>query len=183
MKRKSNTNTLYFQDKTQLVFVMLPYGYFYKGKYYTVAGCFKALEKDGEVETHEYNGGTWQWDNGKGNGIQFYQSLKELYEWNEDKIAMSFGTFRRKYSEYGVYHNPMPCTLYTYDKDEFCELFDTKETVINELRFYVSNYKFLADTEEYEEEYVDTLSKEECIAYFKKPIKVRIEILNNWEKD
>ena len=51
MSRKAkNTNTLYFKDGSLITFIMLPEGYFYKGKYYTIAGCYKALQKDGEVE-------------------------------------------------------------------------------------------------------------------------------------
>lgn len=177
MSRKAKrTNTLYFEDKTTIVFNELPEGYFYKNRFYqSENSCFAALLKDDEVKIHSYPNGTWKFRN------TLYPSLNELYEWNEDEIAMPFGAFRRKYSEYGVYHNPMPCTLYSYDKDDERELFDSKEQVINELKFYISDYRFLADTEEYEEEYINTLTKEQCIAYFKKPIKERIEILNKWK--
>ena len=175
MSRKAkNTNILYSNGK-KIIFVELPYGYFYKGKYYTVAGCFKALLNDGEVETHKYDGGTWKYNS------TIYHSLKELYEWNEDEIAMPFETFRRKYSEYGVYHNPVPRTLYLYDKDDERELFDSKEQVINELSFFASDFNFLADTEKYEEFYLETIPEEEVIKYLKKPIKNRIEILNQWK--
>ena len=175
MSRKAkNTNELYFEDMTSVTFVMLPTGYFYKGKYYTIGGCYKALEKDGEVETHRYDNGTWKY-----NGI-IYHSLEELYEWNQDKFAIPLGIFRRIYDTFGVYHNPTPCTYYTYDKDDSRELFESKEQVIDELEFYMGTFKFLAASEDYEEWYLEDLDKDECIAYLKKSIKERLEILNNW---
>ena len=174
-KKSKNTNQLYFEDRSSITFIMLPEGYFYKGKYHTLASCFKALLKDKEVDINPYPNGTWRFNN------KLYTSLEELYEWEEDNISMPYSQFRRNYKECGVYHSPTSCTLYFYDRDDERELHDSKEEVINELAYYMSDYRFLADTEEYEEWYINTLSKEECIAYFKKSIKERIEILNNWK--
>jgi hypothetical protein len=174
IKKIKKFNTMYFEDKTAVRFTMLPYGYFYKGKFYTVAGCFKALEKDGEIETHKYPNGTWKYQ------TRLYSSLEELYEWEQENIAMPYGQFRRHYKECGVSHNYCPCSLYLYTKDDNRELFDDKEQVISELEWYVNDIKFLAGTEDYEEWYLEDFTKEQCIAYFKKPIKERIKLLEEW---
>lgn len=175
-KKNKKINTMYFEDKSSITFTMLPYGYFYKGKFYTVAGCFKALEKDGEVETHEYPNGTWKYQ------TRLYTSLEELYEWEQENIAMPYGQFRRHYKECGVSHSYCSCTLYLYTQDDNRELFDDKEQVISELKWYVNDTNFLASTEEYEEWYLEGFTKEQCIAYFKKPIKERIKLLEELKK-
>ena len=172
-----NINTLYFKDTTKIIFVMLPRGYFYKCKYHTVAGCYKALKKDGEVDTHKYTNGSWRF------GDKLYRSLKELYECEMDEIAMSYIQFKKNYKKYGISFNPSSRVYYSYDRDESRELFDSKEIAIENLSFYVNNTKFLADTEEYEDKYIDTLTKEECISYFKKPIKERIAVLEKWGRE
>ena len=177
MSRKAkNTNQLYFEDKTSITFTMLPDGYFYKGKYYTVSGCIKALIKDQEITKHVYLNGTWHY-----RGL-VYNSLKEIYENNEEDFGILYGALKSRYQDFNIHHNTRNCVLWSYDKDEFCQLFDSEEEVIGELKFYVSEYRFLADTEEYEGWFLDKKTKEECVAHFKKSIKERIKALNEWEE-
>lgn len=62
------------------------------------------------------------------------------------------------------------------EKTKNNQLYDSKGEVLLEIR----NETSLIETEEdREERYIDGLSKEECIAYFKKPIKERIKILED----
>lgn len=172
MSRKAKrTNTLYFEDKTTIVFNELPEGYFYKNRFYqSENSCFAALLKDDEVKIHPYPNGTWKFKN------TLYPSLNELYEWNEDEIDMPYNEFKLHYQELGIIHNPINCTMYTYDRDEWNELFDTKGEVLMEIRNETS---LIEDTEDREERYLESKTKEECIAYFKKPIKERIKILED----
>lgn len=171
MSRKvKRTKEFYFvEDKTKFIFNELPEGYFYKNHFYqSENSCFKVLLKDGEVKIHHFPNGTWKFNN------TFYPSLKELYEWNEDEIASSYNEFKSHYEDFGVTHNLINCTMYTYNMDEENELFDTKGAVLMEIR---NETRLIEDTEDREYRYLDDKTKEECIAYFKKPIKERIKIL------
>ena len=172
MSRKAKrTNTLYFEDKTTIVFNELQEGYFYKNRFYqSENSCFAALLKDDEVKIHPFPNGTWKFKN------TLYPSLNELYEWNEDEIAMPYNEFKSHYQELGITHNPVNCTMYTYDRDDFNELFSTKGEVLMEVR---NETNLIEDVEDREERYLGDKSKEECIAYFKKPIKERIKILED----
>ena len=170
-RKAKRTNTLYFEDKTKFIFNELPEGYFYKNRFYkSDSRCFAALLKDDEVKIHHFPNGTWRFNN------LLYHSLKELYEWNEDEIAPPYNKFKSHYEDFGVTRDPLNRTMYTYDRDEWNELFDTKGEVLMEIR----NETSLVETEEdREDRYLKDKTKEECIAYFKKPIKERIKILED----
>lgn len=175
MSRKTKrTNTLYFEDKTKFTFNELPEGYFYKNRFYrSENSCFAALLKDDEVKIHPFPNGTWRLK------TTLYPSLKELYEWNEDEIAMPYGEFKSRFKELGIPHDPNSRVMYSYDMDDDNELFDTKREVLMEIR----NETDLIETEEdREERYLGDKSKEECIAYFKKTIKERIKILEDMKQ-
>lgn len=168
IRNAKRTNTIYFGQNDSLTFVELPEGYFYKGKFYTESQCFTALLKDKEIIIHSFQNGTWSFKN------QLYASLLELYEWNEDEIAMSYKDLKACYQKLGIIHNPVNCTMYSYDRDEWNQLFSSRTEVLLEIR---SETNLIEDVEEKEERYLDKKTKEECIAYFKKPIKERIKIL------
>lgn len=173
-KKAKRINRITFDDGSSMVFVELPEGYFYKGKFYTEAGCYKALEKDEEITKHVFYNGTWTYKD------TIYHSLHELVENNENELGTNYNAIKKSYYELGIKYNNRPRTMYSYAADEFNQLFFSKEEAISELKFEVSNYHFLADEEEYEEAYINTLSTEECKKYFKKPITERIRTLNKW---
>lgn len=168
MSRKAkNTNEMFFEDKTKIV--DLPNGYFYKNRFYSGESCcFKALLEDGEVRVSAFPNGTWEIGN------TLYPSLETLYEWEEDRIASPYKEFKTHYADFGVTHSASSCTKYAYTRDDYNQLFDTKGEVLQELR---NETDILEDDEDRECRYLDGKTKEECIAYFKKPIKERIRLL------
>ena len=171
MSRKAKrTNEIYFEGETKFTVNELPEGYFYKNHFYTENKCFAALLKDDEVKIHRFPNGIWEFNN------TFYPSLKELYEWNENEIASPYNEFKSHYEDFGVIHDPINCTMYTYDMDEENELFDTKDEVLMEIR---NETRLIEDTDDREVRYLEDKTKEECITYFKKPIKERIKILED----
>ena len=167
-RKAKRTNTIYFGPNDPFVFAELPEGYFYKNRFHTEAKCFAALLEDNEVEIHRFPNGTWEYQD------LLYSSLRELYEWNEDEIDMPFNEFALCYKTLGVTHKRGVCTLYTYDKDDYKRLFDYKSEVLLEIR---NETNLIESIEDREERYLEDVTKEECIAYFKKPIKERIRIL------
>lgn len=156
--------------------VDLPQGYFYKGKFYKSAGSlFKVLIEEGLAGSTCYMNGAWIY-----NDI-WYTSLKELYEWNEDDFGVSYQEFVHCYLEYGVTNNPGSFTMYYCSDDGSRELFDSKEEAINNYQFELSDYRVLDSVEDFEEQYMSSLTDEELLDYSKKSIKQRIAILESWK--
>lgn len=169
MSRKAKRTTQFWLDDEWIICNELPEGYFYKNKFYTENKVFDALLKDDEVSIHHFLNGTWIYK-----GI-LYSSLKELYEWSIDgEDDVSYKYLKYHYENYGIEHNSIPCTLYSYDRDDERRLFDTKGEVLSELR---CEEELIEDVEDREERYLENKSKAECIVYFKKPIKEKIKIL------
>ncbi len=174
MSRKAKrTNILFFEDETEFTFNELPEGYFYKDHFYQSENkCFAALLKDDEVKIHHFPNGTWKFNN------TIFSSLEELYNWNEDEFKISYKELKSHYEEFQVTHNPIRCTMYTYDRDEWNELHNTKGGLLLEIR----NETSLLETEEdREDRFLRDKTKEECIAFVKKPLKERIKILEKYE--
>lgn len=173
------TNSVY-NEQGQVIthYKDLPYGYFYKGKFYkSVNSAFKALEQDGIVGTTHYTNGTWEFY-----GIT-YQSLQEIYDNNPDEFEnVSFAKLRRNWQDYGITHNSTPCVKYWYEQESEKLLYLDKEWVMIELENENYNIRYLGDAERVEEEYFQTISEQEIIAYCKKSIKKRIAILESWLK-
>ena len=171
-----NTNDMWLQNnyKRVITYIVLPEGYFYKGQFYTPAKVFKKLIEDGEIIVCRFDNGLWVYEE------KYYKSLEEVYEYNEEDLAVSYKELKRNYKPFGIYHNPQPCTLYMWEGDEFCRLLEKGE-ILSEIEDE-TNYKFLCDVEEFEEYYINELSEGACIEYLNKPIKERIQILNEWGK-
>lgn len=153
----------------------LPSGYFYKGKFYkTVASLFNVLKKEGIAGSYSYPNGVWVY-----NDI-WYASLKELHEWNEDKLGVAYEYFVHCYEEYGVTHSCVNCTMYYCSEETPHDLFNDKEEAINDYVYNFSNPKILNESEYVEEDYLQTLSDDELIEYSKKSFKQRISVLEQW---
>lgn len=155
-----------------MVFYELPYGYFYKGKFYTEFQCFNALKKDGEVFTHRFDNGYWLYEN------ITYRTLEELYECND--FGITYQEFKRCYKALGILFNPSSCTMYSYERDTEQLLYNSKSEVLTEIEF---NTDLIESDERREERYIDNLSKIETIVYLKKSIKDRIKILEEFKNE
>ena len=178
MSKKTKLGSVYDKDGSLITrYFDLPNGYFYKGKFYTAkTKLFSALIKDGIAGKREYQNGTWEYK-----GL-IYQSLEEIYENNEDDFGIPKKNFKGSYKEFGICHNPIPCTKYYCEYDEECLLYDNIEEPILDYKFELSDYRILGDEEQVEEEYFQELTNTQIIAYCKKPIKERITILEQWLK-
>lgn len=167
MNKKKTTE--FWIDDEWIKCVELPDGYFYKNKFYTENGCFKALLKDDEVRVSRFTNGTWRI-----NDILF-ASLVELHEYMEDEANLpSYNELLSCYEDYGIERNNISRTLYSFWRDDYNQLYDTKGEVVLELR---NETGLVETTEDREERYLEDLSKKACIAYLKKPVKERIKIL------
>lgn len=169
--KTTKTNTITFEDGTEVTFSELPDGYFYKGRFLTESQCFGALEKDGEATAHKFLNGTW-----KVRGILF-QSLEELYEYVAEEVSMPLSAFRRRYKSFGVSHDPRPRVLYSYARDDDGVPFDSKVEVLMRIK---DETDLIETTEEREERFLNSVAKQECIEYFSKPKTERIKILEEF---
>lgn len=160
-------------DGIKINYIRLPDGYFYKGKFYTKSKCFSALKKDGLVRVHDFYNGRWYYND------TVYGSLKELYEWNEYDFT-SYKELKQHYKDYGIKHDPINCTMYSYDGDEENTLCETKEGVLVEIS---SDYEgIIEDSYDREERYLESLpSEKDSIPYFKSTIEERISILESFK--
>lgn len=168
-RKAKNIGRYYFSPKDYVDCASLPNGFFYKNKFYTEAGCVKELIKDGEVSKHDFfTNGVWQF-----NGI-CYKTLEELLA-NEDTINAPFGFVRKNWREFGIKHDNLGKIMYSFDKDDDNRLFASKAELLYEMRNELND--FIEDQDDREERYLDRLTKNDCLAYFKKTIKERIKIL------
>lgn len=168
----TKTNTITFEDGTEVTFLELPDGYFYKGRFLTETQCFGALRNDGEATAHKFLNGTW-----KVRDILF-PSLEELYEYVAEEVSMPFSAFRRRYQSFGVSHDPRPCVLYSYARDDDGVLYDSKVEALMRIK---DETDLIETTEAREERYLNGVTKKECIEYFRKPKKERIKILEEFK--
>ena len=169
MSRKAKrTNELYFGPNDSIIFNELPEGYFYKNRFYVESKCFSVLLKDDEVKIHKFPNGTWDFHG------TLFDSLHELYEWNEDKIAISYKELVLRYRKLGITHDPLNRTLYSYRRDDWNTLYDSKSEVLSNVMVETG---LIERSEDREDRYLEDKTKEECIAYFAKPIKERIKLL------
>lgn len=170
--KKKNINTMYLEDNTEVEFVELPEGYFYKGHFYTESKMFTVLKKEKEVGVKNFYNGIWKYN------YYCFTSLEELYEHFEDEISMSYKELKYHYKEIGVYHNPKNCTMYFFYEDDDQQLYCSKDNCLSEMR----EQDLLESETDRENDYLDSITDDECRAYLKKPIKERIKILEEYKR-
>ena len=173
---KKNLTTYYLEKGNGFLALEIPDGYFYKGKFYSLAGLYKELEKEYIIETCYFPNGMWFY---KGDNTA-YHTLEKVYEEHEEEICLPLSQLRIKktYLKIGITHNPLNSTWYIYDS----QLFQSKEDAIREHCEYVYNPYILETSEILEDIYLDDVSVEERKKYLNKTIKERIKILETFQK-
>ena len=170
-RQAKRTNKIYFGPNDFVVFAELPEGFFYKGRFHRGVGVWAELKKDGEVRSHDFPNGKWQY------GDIVFPSLRELYDYYcEDKISMPYSELKSRYQELGITHDPCGVRMYSYDRDDYNLLYLSKAEVLYEL-----NGVLIESEEAREERFLEPKSREECVEYFQKPMKERIRLLEELE--
>ena len=168
------TSQVYDGDKVVATIVDLPQGYFYKGKFYkNDRALFKVLSNEGVVGSSYFYNGTWEYKD------KLYPSLQDVYDYNEDDFDITLSLLRRRYKDYGIVYNPLPCTRYFITDDDEKILYDSIGDVISEYKWDLSNPAILGDQEEVEELYMNNISGEELLSYCNLSVAKRIQILEN----
>ena len=159
----------------------LPDGYFYKGTFYTsVTKLFNLLCKEGVAGSQSFPNGIWYFRE------TCYSSLRDAYEYNLDYgygiDDVSYQTVKQHYLDFGIEHTDKTGIMYWATADDNNELFNTKDEAINNYE-WESYWWLICGEETAEEQYFDSLTDTELIAYCKKSIKERIKCIENWLKE
>ena len=172
---RKKMNTIMLEDNTIVYFFDLPNGYFYKNHFYTETKMFSALVKDKVITVYRFLNGIWRFRD------ILFPTLEELYDYFEDyfdELNVSYSSLKKHWNDFDIEHTSKPITLYSYEDDYYNQLY-CKGEILTEIR----NETDLIESEtDREERYLDKITDDECRAYFKKPIKERIKILEEYKQ-